>query len=262
VIRIGYQPIVRDVDLGTSDTTIAIVMRPTVARLAEVRVIASRPTGVFGKVGRASDWSPVPDATVVIFGGRTMRTDSTGSFEAPDLRAGTHLLRVQREGFAPQLRSVTVPPSGAVEVAVLLDSGSTTAGFEGAMAELNQRQRWRGNESAVLPREELMRLGSNPTLTAAMRSAPSFGRKGLVIGDNACVFVNGEPKPGWPIDAYSVDQIEAIEVYAGRSEMSGTLGKRWPRGAPCGTSNPARPAPRRPGTVSFVVIWLKPGVRR
>jgi hypothetical protein len=266
VTRVGYQPIEDQLAVGLADTTVALVMRPTPARLAEVRVIASRPTGVFGKVGQASDWTPIPGATVVVYGGRTMRTDSTGSFDAPELRAGAHLIRVEREGFVARMRSVTVPPSGAVEVSILLEPGRTSPLQEGLLSELGQRQRWRGNQSALISREELPR-GGDPTLSVALRGSRPVNRKGLVITGTACVFVNGEPKPGLPLDAFTVDQVEAVEVYAARSEMSGTLAKRWPSGMPCTSGSAtgalsARPQTPRPGTVTMVVIWLKPDSNR
>jgi hypothetical protein len=134
------------------------------------------------------------------------------------------------------------------------------------LAELNQRQRWRGNESAIVPRQELMRFGGEGTLTGSLRGASTIVDKGLVIGADACVFVNGEPKPGWPLDAFDITEIEAIEVYAGKSEMSNTLRARWPRGALCGSPSTATPGqsalPRRPGAVSMVVIWLRPRTPR
>ena len=258
-VRVGYEPLARQLDIGMTDTTLKLVMRPTVARLAEVRVIASRARGVFGKVGRASDWAPVPGATVVAFGGKTVRTDSTGSFDLPEVRSGAHLIRVERAGFVAQMRSVTVPPSGAVELAFLLDSGRTPRAYEVLLDELGQRQRWRGTESATVPRGELARLGDAP-LSVALRGSPSFAKKSLVLTDDACVFVNGEPKPGWSLDAFGVDQIEAVEVYAGRSEMSGTLGSRWPRGAVCGSGmrSPTPGSTRRADAVRMIVIWLKP----
>ena len=260
IIRVGYQPIARWVSIGTSDTTLVVTMHPTVARLADVEVRARRTTGISGKVGRAADWVPVAGAIVVIFGGRTMRTDSAGSFEAPEVRPGGHMLRVSRAGFVPQMRSVTVPPAAMVELAFLLDTGRAPVGREALVVDLDQRQRWRGSESAMIPREELARYG-RLGLGEALRGAPSFVRKSLVLSSGACVFVDGEPRPGWPLDAFDASEVEAVEVYAGRSEMSNTLRSRWPSGIPCGSgaTPPARgPARRTPGAVSMVVIWLKP----
>lgn len=268
VIRAGYVPADHRIDIGAGDTTITVVMRPTVTRLEEIRVIASR-TGLFGKVGRATDWSPLAGVTVAVYGSRTVRTDATGAFAVPSLRPGAHLLRVEREGFVAQMRSHTVPDSGAIEVAILLDSGSTPPIYRRVLQELDQRQTWRGFDSAVVPRGELASYGGT-TLSAALRQAPSILRRGLVLTEGACVYINGEPRPGWPIDAFPVEQIEAVEVYARGAELSNTLAKRWPRGATCGaTPRPTRSLSTagqrtvraRSGTVTTIVIWLKPDAR-
>ena len=264
VIRAGYVPVERQVVVADADTTIMLVMHPTAARLEEVRVIATR-TGVFGTVGRSTDWAPVEEAAVTVLGGSTVLTDARGSFAAPELDAGAHMLRIEREGFVTAVRAVMVPDSGAVEIAVLLDSGSTPPGHQRMLKELDLRQTWRGFDSAVIPRGELASYGE-ATLSAAMRQAGPFTRRGLALPDDPCVYVNGEPRPGWPIDAFSVDQVEAVEVYERRADLTGTLAKRWPPGLPCGAP-PEYARPRRrerdhPGTVSFVVIWLKAGARK
>jgi hypothetical protein len=163
------------------------------------------------------------------------------------------------------MRAVVVPPSGAVELAFLLDSGRAPSIQPALLDELSQRQRWRGFDSALVPRSELMRH-DGATLTGAIRGSPSFSRKGLLIDDDACVFVNGVPKPGWTLDAFTAEEIEAVEVYAGRSELSGTLRRSWPRGMACGATPPPtaslstagrRAARTRSGQVSMVVIWLR-----
>ena len=260
-IRAGYLPIVRQLSIAATDTIVTLVMTPTAARLSEVQIIASRATGVFGKVARAKDWTTIADATVTVFGGRTLRSDSTGSFEMPELRAGAYLLRVERDGFVPQMRSVSVPDSGAVEVAVLLDSGAVRPLHPPLLVELGQRQRWRGIDSAIIPRDELTRY-ARATLTSAIRGSPSFVVKGLRIENDACLFVDGVPRPGWPVDAFAPEQVEAVEVYAGRSETSRTLGRRWPAGTPCGSSTAVGRTTRRSDQVTMVVIWLKPEAPR
>ena len=129
--------------------------------------------------------------------------------------------------------------------------------------ELAQRINWRGVNSAVVGREQLLGLGRS--LEMALKFAPDFATKSIVIDDGACLFVDGLPRPGSTVKDFDTEEIESIEVYARGSEISSTLGKRWPRGAICGNPSPgARPAFRggqsaasRANRAQLVSIWLR-----
>lgn len=266
IIRAGYQPVSRVVEVD-SDTSITVIMTPVANRLPEVQTRAPRTRGLIGKVGRARDWSPLAGATIIVYGGDTLQSDGTGTFGTRALEPGGYLVRIERDGFVPQFRSISMPNSGRLEMLFLLDSGSTPPMDSVLLAELDERQRWRAHLSAVIPRDELKRFG-NMKLTNAVRSTPTFLHEGLTIDNSACVFVNGEPMPGFPVDAFPLDQIEAVEVYHASADWSQTLRMRWPTGQPCGAKY--NPPPRflsrsnigslreTPDQVAMVVIWLRP----
>jgi hypothetical protein len=112
--------------------------------------------------------------------------------------------------------------------------------------------------SAVVPGGELRRAGGD--LTGALERSGSFVSRGLIFGPSICVFVNGLPKPGLPLHAIPVEEIEVLEVYGSNGDVSGDLARKWPRGAMCGqTWRQKKPTdgPRARATAHFAVVWLK-----
>ncbi len=75
--------------------------------------------------------SPVPEALVslrgsgpepdIFFSGPRVQTDDQGAFEFPRLAAGSYLLKVEKDGFAPKETPITVTPGGTVQVQVVLE---------------------------------------------------------------------------------------------------------------------------------------------
>jgi hypothetical protein len=88
----------------------------------------------------------------------------------------------------------------------------------------------------------------------AIRFAPSYAKRTLVVDERACLFVDGMPRPLATIKDFSVEEVESIEVYGSRSEITGTLTKRWPPRGICG--NPE--VRLSPGNrAQFVSIWTR-----
>jgi hypothetical protein len=142
--------------------------------------------------------------------------------------------------------------------------------------ELDQRVHWMGTMAAIVSREDLK---GDPTtaLDVAIIHAPGFMKASFYPAregwENACLFVDGIPRPGMRISDFAIEEVEAIEVYGpplNRSDPTGTLGSRWPPRAACGTSTGPRLAFENgradPGSarlsrsairVQFVMIWLR-----
>ena len=78
-------------------------------------------------------------------------------------------------------------------------------------------------------------------LDDALRFTTSYLKSNLVLDDNACVFVNGVPKPGMTIHEFTAGEIEAVELYGLGQDYTNTLLDRWPPGLPCGNSTVALP---------------------
>lgn len=253
VMRIGFQPNDTTVTVGAGATEVAISLR-RLTTLAEVAVV-TRPTGVYGTVLSRDSLNPIEGARVDLLGARVRdTTDAAGAFAMGTAPPGTFMLRVTREGFDTRLISVRVPRDSGVGIDLVLRPGTPAldAHMEMLWADLAQRINWKGVNAAVVGREELEGRGNS--LNLAIKFAPGFARRGLVIDDRACVFVNGIGRPFATIHDFSVDEIESIEVYGAKSEISNTLGQRWPPKGICGNPN-ARPAPGN--RAAMVNIWTR-----
>lgn len=251
VLRIGFAPRDTTVTVSGNTTEIPISLERLTA-LSEVAV-RTRPTGVYGTVVERDSLKPVAGARIELLGARvTGTTDAAGTFAMGNARAGTFMLRVSRDGYDSRMMSVRVPVDTGVGIDIVLRPGLASRDDHERMLleDMAQRIHWKGVNAAVVGRDEL--LGRGSSLNLAIRFAPSFAEKSIVIDERACLFVNGLARPFATILDFSVEEIESIEVYAIRSELSNTLGKRWPRNAICGNPN-ARIVPGN--RAQLISIW-------
>ena len=253
VMRIGFQPRYTTVAVAGDSTTIRIAL-VRLTSLSEVAVLA-RPTGVYGTVLERDSLRAIPGARVELLGARESdTTDASGAFAMGNARAGTFMLKVTHPMYDVRILSVRVPRDSGVGVDVVLRAGSAALAnhMEGLWVDMAQRINWKGVNAAVVGRDEL--AGHGNSLDMAIKFAPSFAKPGLVIDERACVFVDGMPRPGGSIRDFAVDEIESVEAYGARGELTGTLMKRWPRGVPCGNPEIRPVAGNRAQVVS---IWLR-----
>jgi hypothetical protein len=106
------------------------------------------------------------------------------------------------------------------------------------------------------------------SLDLALRYAPSYLYKGLIVTGDECVYVDGKPMPGMRARDYSAADVTMVEIYAsgsGDEGMANTPLLRQAFPTPCGVwahmdsvnsgkgyfRYSVRP---RPGIVSFV--WI------
>ena len=252
VLFIGFAP--RDTTVAVSGPTSVSVSLVRLTSLSEVAVRA-RSTGLYGTVLSRDSLTPIPGARIELLGANVRdTTDAAGAFLMGKARPGTFLLRVTREGFDTRTISVAVPKDSGVGIDVVLKPGSPAFDqrMEMLWADMGQRINWAGVNAAFVGRDEL--LGRGQSLHLAIKFAPTFAKKGLVIDERACLYVDGLPRPNATILDFNVDDIESIEVYGRRGEMTGNLGKRWPPGAPCGNPNARPAAGNRAGAI---VIWTR-----
>ena len=263
--RIGYVARAPERLELARDTVLAVALSRVAREIATVLVRDST-TGIQGVVGTAAGMEPIPSARVQVAGVRgTFTSDSAGRFFIPIEKAGTYALRISREGYHQSLRTVEVANRRMTDGSALLDSAPPRASaILGANWEdLDQRQRWRTMNSALVSGFDL--VGKGGTLTDALQMTPSFVSRGLRIGPSTCVFVDGVPRPGMPIDAIAPEQIEMIEVYGSGGEASGNLIKRWPSRVDCADGSRSAPVMGQTsmlgnssrGFVRYAVIWLK-----
>jgi hypothetical protein len=157
---------------------------------------------------------PIPGARVELLGANVRdTTDADGAFSMGKARAGTFLLRVTSEGFDTRTISVAVPRDSGVGIDVLLRPGSPAFDqrMEMLWADMAQRINWAGVNSPLSAATSSSTAGKS--LDLAVKFAPTFAKKGIVIDERACVYVDGLPRPNATILDFNVDDIESIEVY-------------------------------------------------
>jgi len=256
VRRLGYAPAQSNVEVPASQP-IVVMMRRVVA-LDTVRVSAAD-QGIYGAVGTSTDLRPLA-ASIQVIGtsGSRLRTDSSGHFFAPVKTPGPYLVRATADGFVGQTVSVTVRSKDGVEVALLLDSATGPADhkLEMAYGDFNSRMMQRGLASALVPGADLTRFGGEGTLVSSIVSSPSFAAKALRFTSFACLFVDGQPKPGTPMSAYGPREVEMVELYGSKADRTRNLEQRWPRNAPCAATG-MPPVGAGDDAVRWIVIWLK-----
>lgn len=239
--RIGYQPQTVKVDVsagGTAAPSIVLVAIPRV--LDSIRVFEKsnglRYTGTVLDERSA----PIEGAIVMVPGkARELRTDAAGHFSVEGFGEGTVVARVRKMGYVPQLHSLQMIRSrtdsirmkplaqnlSAVQVNAQSGFGKDTFAYR----ELDQRMRWKSERSYVVSREEFDKQGTTD-LATAIRYSVTGGRYGGTLGHpmpDGCVIINGDRAlKDWPLTAFFADEVEAVEVYAPKSDLSGSLESR------------------------------------
>ena len=258
VKRIGYAPFSKQVTLPDEDSEVNIDLAPLAQQLAPVHVGANG-AGIWGVVQSGALDRPMPFARVQLAGShQEMQTDSAGSFFF-DVKPGRYFIRIGRNGYATESFTIDVAKDQVADASTVLDKSDAepNPGLEGLWKDLDQRLVWRGFNSALLSGVELRQVDSK--LDYAISSSPAMVSKGIRLANNVCVFENGVPRPGFPIQQYRVENIEAIEVYTSKDDAAQFLRKAWPVNAPCSsvTTRPTGGRGRASETAQWVSIWTK-----
>lgn len=254
ILRIGFQPRDTSVDVSGANTEIEVTLE-RLTTLAQVEVV-SRRTGVYGTILGNDSYKPLEGARLELLGGRVKdTTDAQGEFWMQSKDPGTYMLRVSRDGYDTRMVSVRVPKDTGVGIDIVLKPGSPLLDMHMEMlwADMSQRINWKGVNAAFVGREEWRGRGNN--LWMALRLSPSSARKGIVIDEQACIFVDGVGRPGMTINDFSADDIESVELYPMGSEYTKNLGTRWPPRGICG--NPSATRSKDKNRAASIVIWTR-----
>jgi hypothetical protein len=254
--RIGYREIDRDVDLRSGANQVALQMAPNGQRLAPVRV-GAKGEGIYGVVASSADFKPIAGARVMAVGSsRSVVTDSAGAYFIDLRRPGQYVLRVTADGFGEDIYPLVVKNDQVIDASRLLDVSRAAPIPPGMWRDFDERARLRANNSALPTGSELRKAGA--MLSDAFAASPSVQAKGLRVSGDACVFINGMPKPGFAIGSISSDDVEVVEVYGNdrfdRAVME--LKKIWPRKWACSGMTGGGSAAATT-TAGWVVIWMK-----
>jgi hypothetical protein len=275
VVRIGYRPHSRMIDVGDRELEIAIDLQSAPIPLDTVAVRASRP-GLYGLVvTRGISLAPHEPRVLrgaqvqMINGPHNARTDADGRFSMPQLPAGSHAVMVSLEGYATRLMPVTVAPESGVEITVTLDSlyAEYQRWDEAQMRGISWRTRRATHPATFIPLHEIDREAKD--LRDGLRYSQSLLSRGLRIWVG-CIYLNGKPRTELALQDIDPKDVESIEVYP-----PGTLDDRdnlppFPRLTPCDGlwGNPISeqtsragirraPVRTRGNTMTAIVIWTR-----
>ena len=253
-VRIDYRPRSHILVLGKTDTVVVVTMSPVPSSLARLRVTPNSQE-IFGIIGGIPSLLPVVGAKVERAGAhQETTTDSAGRYIFSDLKPGQYALRISAPGYTERLAAVDLAKGAAFESSHLLDRGKGRAsGMPGAWKDFDKRLEFRGNNSAIVTVEELQRRGGG--LSEALNFTKDLTAKGLRIAGRACLFINGIPKPDWPLDGIRRQEAKFIEVYGPNGDVTASLEHRWPRGKPC-SINKSTLLQSRAATLGNVVTWV------
>jgi len=253
VRRIGYEPAALGVTLPAEQNRVEITLRRSAYALDTVRVRAERTFAWI--IASSTTQLPISGADVSVLGTRTrVRTDSAGAFTLPIGAQRNVTLSVSKRGFATQVVVERVAPGQSREMLILLDV-TTKVGNRLMQSQWDRgaRLRGRGTDAGGVGGRELRASGAS-SLADALRASPSAVEKGLIFDDNACVFVDGDPRPGQTIYTFSTDQVALVEFYGARGESTQTLERRWPKNQPCALDITRT---LNPSAVRWIVIWTR-----
>lgn len=260
VRRVGYEtrqlPIVVERPGALAfDVSIVPLPVPPIAVTGE-----SAWTGVLGVIGDYETMAPLPNVRLrPLTGGDTVRSDGNGVFAYPVAAAGTGALLVEADGYAPRIVSYTVATNERTELAVLLEPTTRARTDTWVWKDLAQRHKWSTPRSVRVSRAELLETGAH-NLLVALENAPTVQHSNLIFSRGACLFVNGQPRPGFPVDVILTEKVEYVEAYAMRGDLSRTLQLRWPPNQPCGAPGgdlTVRRAIESGQGIQFLVVWLR-----
>ena len=256
--RLGYRPLVVDVEMPPEGNRRTFTLTAAATSLDPV-LVAERWTGVRGLVGDARRVSPLAGALVRVLGSDvSVGSDSVGQF-AVSLPGGRDvLLRVERAGYATRLISASVPVEGYLQLEVALDTNPQAPRDYWVWRDLDQRLKFATPRAVLVGRDEIEATDA-VNLGVALPATRSVTAANVLIDRRACLYVNGQPRPGFPVDAIQAGDVEFVEAYPPGSDLTRTLAQRWPAGAQCGVPDGPRRSSASASRLSaqFVSVWLR-----
>jgi hypothetical protein len=258
--RIGYEPVTVKVDVTPRATAAPVIALVAIPRVLDSIRVFEKNNGLRYTGTVLDDRSaPIEGVSVMVPGkARELRTDGAGHFSVEGFGKGTVMARVRKIGFVAQLHAIQLDrdlvdtirlkrlPQNLTPVQINAQSGFGKDSF--AYRDLDERMRWKSEKSYVVSREEFEKQGTTD-LATAIRYSVTGGKYGGTLArpmPDGCILINGERAlRDWPLTAFFADEVEAVEVYPPKSDVSGTI---EPRGC-----DP---------TKQVYVIWMRSNSKR
>ena len=226
--HIGFFPQVHPVRVGAAGGTVRFSLVRSAYGLPAVVTVSTRP-GLSGVVGDTA-YNIVAGAEIsVLASDRRTKSDSTGAFYL-DIKPGTHVLHVAREGFAPQMISVTIPAdSGRRMVVWLTPSNGRSAVRDAALMDALQTRLLVRNPvwSTIWSREDISKSGIDESSQLASIAAKKR------VDERCDVIVDGVRKTQlWTLTPADVEMMEVYTTPRERPTTAGNVAKVFGRGGP------------------------------
>ena len=161
-------------------------------------------------------------------------------------------MRVSAQGFVDEMFVVEVKRNRVADGSRLLEVGEAHPIPAILWKDFDQRLSWSNvNKSVLMTGSEVRRAGG--ALSTALAMSGAMVARGMKLGSSVCVFVNGQARPGYPVNGIRPEEITALEVYAANSDPGRLLFQDWPKNALC-TETGEHP-PHGPTLIKYLVIW-------
>jgi hypothetical protein len=221
--RIGFYPQSRAVRVFPDGGVARFELLPIVRTLPPVVSSTSR-GGLSGVIGDTA-FNVVPGAEVIVVsGGASARTDSTGSFFIP-VKPGRHMVRVHSAGFRSRILSVTIPKDSGRRIMVWMVPSSrsqsareTVMLFElGLMINRSSPTRYQ-----MYTRDDILHSGKQELREIVRHGA------GRPVDDDCMVLIDGgvQRLPLWLVDAADVEAAQVLLAPPPRQARRSITGNR------------------------------------
>lgn len=254
VRRIGYSQMTRDLDVASGIKPVTLRISPIPQALSEVRV-RGEGTGIYGQIARSGDLEPIVHAQVYAAGTHdSVFTDSTGAYYIKLERPGSYMVRVRAPGYLDDMFILEVKRNHVGDGSRLLDIGDGNRIPPGLWKDFDRRLAWTdANKSLLMAGSDVRRAGT--TIAGALQQSGLMVARGMKLGPTVCIFVNGNPRPGYPLNMIRPEEVAAVEVYGNGADPVKLLMTDWPPQAPCSETGERQ----RYGVVRIfaIVIWTR-----
>ena len=263
--RLGYRSVDYNWEARPGERTeVTVVLHaiprtldPVVVRAEEDRKLKGS-SSILGLVVDSAG-TPIDEAEVQLVGAnRVAVTRPNGGFLFRPLPVGQYLLRVRKLGYSPATMTLSLIDEDDREVVIrmralpvkldpmVIAERSGYAPDDHALEDLDKRLRWQGFKTVLAGRDQIEKfgtmgldqviaaLGGTGAIQVAERMAqarqvPRFGPREpaarTALPDD-CILLNGKTQLHQPLATFSAAQVEMIEVYPTRTEVTGTVAEK------------------------------------
>ena len=219
--KIGYGPQILTIKVESESGKMADFALVPIARALPAVVTSAARLGLSGVVADTAFQSLAAAEVRVLPSSLSVETDSLGSFFLP-VPAGKYMVTITKPQFRDRVVSVTIPPDSGRRITVSLQpfDGKRPVREAWNLPDLGTRLNFPNRRSSTFlyTREEMEKLGlqwASEAVGAAALQVDFSGtdeNPGRGLDPECYAIIDGGPTVA-RISAYTVDELESIEVY-------------------------------------------------